>query len=153
MYGIRSQDNWGIGDFRDLERIINMAGKIWKAATIGLQPLHSLTSGLRSPYSPSSRLCWNPLYLNIEQVAEFRTSSKLQAKSARKNFRLPFMLFDLGELVNYDAVETLKMAVLEDLYRVFKRTHFKRPTMRGRKFLQFVQQSLSTLGDFVYFKP
>ena len=62
LYSVRSRENWGIGDFRDLERIMKTAGKAWKAASIGLQPLHGLMPGLVSPYSPSSRLCWNPLH-------------------------------------------------------------------------------------------
>ena len=30
LYGIRSRENWGIGDFRDLERIMKTVGKSWK---------------------------------------------------------------------------------------------------------------------------
>lgn len=152
LYGIRSQGNWGIGDFRDLERIMTTAGKTWKAATIGLQPLHSLTSGLRSPYSPSSRLCWNPLYLNLEQVAEFRVSSKLRAKFRTKKFQAVLHALRASQFVDYDAIETLKMSVLENLYRVFKRAHLQPTTTRGRKFLRFVQQSPDYLRRFCLFQ-
>ncbi len=152
LYGIRSQDNWGIGDFRDLERIMKTAGQTWKAATIGLQPLHSLTSGLRSPYSPSSRLCWNPLYLNLEQVAEFRVSSKLQAKFRTKKFQAVLQALRSSQFVDYDAVESLKMSVLEDLYRVFNRKHLLPRTTRGRMFLRFVQQSPDYFKRFCLFQ-
>ena len=152
LYGIRSRDNWGIGDFRDLERIMKMAGKAWNASTIGLQPLHSLTPGLRSPYSPSSRLCWNPLYLNIEQVAEFRASPKLQRMFRTKKFLTRLQSLRSNRLVDYEAVSQLKMGVLEDLFRVFKRRHLQPPTTRGRAFLRFVQRSPDFLTRFCTFQ-
>jgi 4-alpha-glucanotransferase len=152
LYGIRSQDNWGIGDFRDLERIMKAAGKIWKAATIGIQPLHSLTPGLRSPYSPSSRLCWNPLYLNLEQVAEYRSSPKIQHLVRTKKFQAALHKLRSSQFVDYDAVETLKMSVLEDLYGVFKRQQLQPRTRRGRMFLRFVQQSPDYLTRFCTFQ-
>jgi 4-alpha-glucanotransferase len=152
LYGIRSRENWGIGDFRDLERIMKTAGKTWKASTIGLQPLHSLTPGLHSPYSPSSRLCWSPLYLNIEQVAEFRVSPKLQQMFRTKKFQSTLETLRSSQLVEYEAVHQLKMAVLEDLFRVFKRRHLQPRTTRGRAFLRFVQQSPDFLTRFCTFK-
>ncbi len=152
LYSIRSRDNWGIGDFRDLERIMKTAGKTWKAATIGLQPLHSLTPGLRSPYSPSSRLSWNPLYLNIEQVAEWRSSPKLQRLSRTKKFQATLQEYRSGQFVEYDRVEGLKMSILEDLYRVFKRQHLQQRTRRGKVFLSFVQQSPNFLTRFCTFQ-
>ncbi len=152
LYGIRSRDNWGMGDFRDLERIMKTAGKTWNASTIGLQPLHSSTTGLRSPYSPSSRLCWNPLYLAIEQVAEFRSSPKLQRMFRTKTFQATLQRLRASEFVDYDGVETLKLSVLEDLFRVFKRQHFQPWTARGRAFIQFVDQSPDYLTRFCVFQ-
>jgi 4-alpha-glucanotransferase len=152
LYGIRSRDNWGIGDFRDLERIMKTAGKTWKASTIGLQPLHSLTPGLRSPYSPSSRLCWSPLYLNIEQVAEFRVSPKLQQMFRTKKFQSTLETLRSSQLVEYEVIYQLKMAVLEDLFRAFKRRHLQPRTTRGRAFLRFVEQSPAFLTRFCTFQ-
>ena len=148
LYGVRSRDNWGIGDFRDLARIIKGAGKTLKASTIGLQPLHSLTRGLRSPYSPSSRVCWNPLYLDLEQVAEFRASPKVQRMVKTKKFQNLLQALRSTRLVEYDAVEHLKMSVLEDLYRVFKQRHLKPKTRRARTFLQFLEQCPSYVTNF-----
>jgi len=114
--------------------------------------LHSLTPGLRSPYSPSSRLCWSPLYLNIEQVAEFRVSPKLQQMFRTKKFQSTLETLRSSQLVEYEAVHQLKMAVLEDLFRVFKRRHLQPRTTRGRAFLRFVQQSPDFLTRFCTFK-
>ncbi len=152
LYGIKSQDNWGIGDFRDLERIMKRAGKSWKASTIGLQPLHCLTPGLRSPYSPSSRLCWNPLYLNLEQIPEFRSSPKLQRRVRTKKFQMKLKKIRASPYVEYDEVEAMKGDFLEDLYRAFKRYHLQRTTRRGRGFLRYVQNSPDSLRNFCIFQ-
>lgn len=152
LYGVRSRDNWGIGDFRDLERIMKTAGKAWNASTIGLQPLHSLTPGLVSPYSPSSRLGWNPLYVNIEHVAEFRTSPKLQRRFRGKKFQTHLEILRASRLVDYEAVSNLKMSILEELFCVFKRQHLQSSTSRGREFTRFVRQSPDYLTRFCTFQ-
>jgi len=152
LYGIRSRKNWGIGDFRDLEQIMKTAAKQWKASTIGLQPLHSLTPGLRSPYSPSSRLCWSPLYLNVEQVAEFRLSSKIQRMFRTKKFQATLQTLRSSQFVEYEVVRQLKMSVLEDLFRVFNRHHFQPRTTRGRAFIRFVENAPDFLTRFCVFQ-
>ena len=152
LYGIRSSENWGIGDFGDLERIIKIAGKKWRASTIGLQPLHSPIPGLRSPYSPSSRLCWNPLYLDLERVPEFRTSPTLQRMAKTKKFQSMLQAIRVTRLVEYEAVEELKHSVLEDCYRWFKRRHLSHDTARGQAFLRFVKQSPAFRERFCIFQ-
>ena len=70
LYGIRSARNWGIGDFTDLEALIELAGQLG-ADGVGLNPLHALFDdrpGDCSPYSPNSRLFLNPLYIDVARL-------------------------------------------------------------------------------------
>ena len=67
LYALKSKNNWGIGDFGDLHRFIEVAAE-QGAATIGINPLHPLyqnNPAHRSPYSPSSRTFLNPIYINM----------------------------------------------------------------------------------------
>lgn len=73
LYGVRSRRNWGIGDFTDLAALVADAGRLG-AAGVALNPLHAITlddPGAISPYSPTSRLFLNPLYIDIEAIPEF----------------------------------------------------------------------------------
>ncbi|HSA90714.1 MAG TPA: malto-oligosyltrehalose synthase [Burkholderiales bacterium] len=104
LYGLRSGRNWGIGDFTDLGRLVEIAAGLG-AAVVGVSPLHA-TQG--SPYSPSSRHALNVLYIDVEAVPGYEPSPKL-----RRRLRV---LRD-ADLVDYEAVRRVKLPVLESLFR------------------------------------
>ncbi len=71
LYGLRSDRNWGIGDFTDLTRLVAIARTLG-AGFVGVNPLHALFSERPdrcSPYSPNSRLFLNPLYIDPDDPA------------------------------------------------------------------------------------
>jgi 4-alpha-glucanotransferase len=73
LYSLRSRDNWGMGDFADLEQLLRHAAANG-AAFVGVNPLHALFLSQPahcSPYGASSRLFLNPLYIAVPRVAEF----------------------------------------------------------------------------------
>src|SRR6266478_5709899 len=72
LYGVRSARNWGIGDFTDLEALIELASQLG-ADGVGVNPLHALFDDRPadcSPYSPNSRLFLNALYIDVERLPE-----------------------------------------------------------------------------------
>src|SRR5262249_22297489 len=72
LYAVRSERNWGIGDFSDLRALIETASTRG-AALVGVNPLHALRlhePARASPYSASSRVFLNPLYLDVAALVE-----------------------------------------------------------------------------------
>lgn len=107
LYGLRSQRNWGIGDFTDLANLIPIAAG-HGASGIGLNPLHALFAEWperASPYAPNSRLYLNPLYIDVEAIPEFSAFDAAGLKNGIARLRDT-------QLVGYRAVARVKMAGL-----------------------------------------
>ncbi|CCQ75031.1 4-alpha-glucanotransferase [Magnetospira sp. QH-2] len=101
LYAPRHKTDWGIGDFTTLRKIVGL-GHDLGADVIGLNPLHALFPGCpehASPYSPSSRLFLNPLFIDLESVPEYKAVKKdlpagfaKQLASARKTTHVDYTL-------------------------------------------------------------
>jgi (1->4)-alpha-D-glucan 1-alpha-D-glucosylmutase len=143
LYGLRSERNWGIGDFGDLLQLIEQ----WSArgaAVIGLNPLHALFPhhpAHASPYSPSSRLALNVLYIDVEAVEEFRECEEARAHVRSPAFQERLARLREAPLVDYPCVAQAKFEVLERLYVHFHERHIRRRTPRALEFRDFQAQS------------
>ena len=113
LYGVRSARNWGIGDFTDLEGLIELAANLG-ADGVGLNPLHALFDdrpGDCSPYSPNSRLFLNPLYIDVEKLPGFRAGADAESALAPCG---------RATIVDYAAVAGLKWRALRVGVRCFQ---------------------------------
>lgn len=162
LYSLRSDRNWGVGDFGDLAPVVEWAGRQLGAAFIGLNPLHALKNTTPyhiSPYSPTSRLFLNDLYIDLEQVAEYRTALEMHTRLADPSFRARLDAVRRGELVEYDAVASIKREVLDLCYRAFLREHFdgdepalQPTTERGWSFHRFTEREGESLTSYALFQ-
>jgi 4-alpha-glucanotransferase len=115
LYGVRSARNWGIGDFTDLEALIELAGQLG-ADGIGLNPLHALFDDRPadcSPYSPNSRLFLNALYIDVERIPEFQLGGLAEGNGAVARLRE-------GNIVDYRGVAELKWRALRAAFEKFR---------------------------------
>ncbi len=80
LYSIRTNHNWGIGDFGDLKQLVaDVAAR--GGDFVGLNPIHSLFPANpegASPYSPSSRRWLNLMYIDVSSVSEFAQCDEAQ---------------------------------------------------------------------------
>ncbi|HCR3983468.1 TPA: 4-alpha-glucanotransferase [Kluyvera ascorbata] len=125
LYTLRSEKNWGIGDFGDLKAMLPEVAKRG-GAFIGLNPIHALYPAnpeSASPYSPSSRRWMNVIYIDVNAVEDFRLSDEAQAW-----WKLPATQQKLKaardvEQVDYTAVTELKMTALRMAWKRFAKRH------------------------------
>ena len=152
LYGLRSDRNWGIGDFRDLQDLITWAGRDLGAAMVGVNPLHALPPDGVSPYSPSSRLFHHPLYLDVESIIDFHSRPQFEQALRRPAFQAKLARLRKSETVQYEAVRSLKWSMFEKLYRAFRTDHLRRDTDRGKAFRRFINDRGESLERFAIFQ-
>jgi 4-alpha-glucanotransferase len=143
LYGVRSARNWGIGDFTDLEGLIDLAGRLG-ADGVGLNPLHVLFDDRPadcSPYSPNSRLFLNALYVDVEKLPEFQPGT-FGSRDAITRLRQ-------SDIVDYVAVAELKWRALRLAFETF-RAH--PDASRRRDFEKFRTERAPLLSRFACFE-
>ena len=121
LYALRSQDNWGMGDFSDLQQVLKIAAELG-AACVGLNPLHALfphDASRYSPYSPSSRRFINPLYLDVETIPDYAQCQEAQNTVRADDFQAQLRVLQTAELIDYPAVAQLKFKILRQVFRYF----------------------------------
>jgi 4-alpha-glucanotransferase len=144
LYGVRSARNWGMGDFTDLERLIELAGHLG-ADGVGLNPLHALFDDRPadcSPYAPNSRLFLNPLYIDIEKLGEFRASDLAESSDTLARLRA-------SDIVDYATVAELKWRALRLAFEKFRANPKK---ARQRDFAKFRAERAPLLSRFACFE-
>jgi (1->4)-alpha-D-glucan 1-alpha-D-glucosylmutase len=153
LYGVRSARNWGIGDFADLRALVEHAARLG-ADAVGLNPLHALfldQPERSSPYSPSSRLAFNPLYLAIEELPEFAECEPVRRLCASEPFQTRLAVLRRAELVNYLGVGRVKREILEKLYTHYRARHAGRETPHEQAFRAWVKERGETMHGFALF--
>ncbi|MGZ8409741.1 MAG: 4-alpha-glucanotransferase, partial [Hyphomicrobium sp.] len=122
LYSVRSRRDWGIGDFSALRQLLDVAGEAG-ASAVGVNPLHApfLENPERaSPYSPSSRLFLNALYIDVERVDDFARCTK--ARQMVEDHRAEIERLRAEKLVDYGRIGAIKQAVLKEVFACYQ-TH------------------------------
>jgi 4-alpha-glucanotransferase len=144
LYGVRSMRNWGMGDFTDLENLIELASDLG-ADGVGLNPLHALFDdrpGDCSPYSPNSRLFLNALYIDVERLPELPPRAVTESGETTPRLRQ-------SETVDYVAVAELKWRALKSAFGAFKT---KGSAERKEDFAKFRAERGALLSRFACFE-
>jgi (1->4)-alpha-D-glucan 1-alpha-D-glucosylmutase len=155
LYAVRSKRNWGFGDFTDLMGIVRGAARLG-AAAVGLNPLHALfplQPESASPYAPSSRIFLNVFYLDIEAMDDYRDSAAARRAVADPRFQARLRALREAKLVDYRAVASCKLEILELLYRSFReRSRHEPDSPRAREFHEFCDAGGRALQNFAVFE-
>lgn len=118
LYSLQSQKNWGMGDFSDLGELCELLAE-FGVDTIGVNPLHVLYAQHPercSPYSPSSRVFLNPLYIDVMAVPGVSKSRALQKYLQSEDFRNRLQNVRSSDQVEYAQIARLKLDALRLLF-------------------------------------
>ena len=154
LYALRSARNFGIGDFTDLARIAEQWG-VLGANLVGLNPLHALFAHNpvhASPYSPSSRLFRNWLYLDPVAIDDFGECAEAAAMLADPAVESDLAALRAADLVDYPRVAAVKRRMLESLYANFRVNHLAPGSPRGRAFAAWREAAGTALARHAIFE-
>jgi 4-alpha-glucanotransferase len=157
LYGLRSQRNWGIGDFSDLKEFVSWAVRELRVDVIGLNPLHALSNrqpyGI-SPYYPISRFYRNFIYLDVEAIEDYRHSPEAQAFVEARDTQDLLARLRTDPLVQYEQVAAVKRRALELGFESFRRRESEeRAGSNGRRqaFVEYLEKEGEMLERFATF--
>jgi alpha-1,4-glucan:alpha-1,4-glucan 6-glycosyltransferase/4-alpha-glucanotransferase len=121
-YALRSDDDWGAGDFSALGRLSDWLAERGAQTVATLPLLPAFIEDWKcdpSPYSPASRLMWNDFYLDPTRAAEWDACEPARKIAASEAFRAEVTRLKREDYVDYLAVQKLKKSVLEPMSQVF----------------------------------
>ena len=153
LYSLRSERNWGIGDFTDLLNLMKYVAEK-KLDFVGINPLHALFTSkpaFASPYSPSSREWLNPIYLDVEKVGAFTYNEQLKNWLAQPKIRQRIAALRVTETVTYTAVWACKRDALHMAFNAFEQDTGEAAANERAAFEAFVLEkgkALQGLGLF-----
>ncbi|RDV26150.1 4-alpha-glucanotransferase [Alteromonas aestuariivivens] len=146
LYCVRSENNWGIGDFSDLARLVCQSAEVG-ADFIGLNPIHALypaNPDACSPYGPSSRKWLNYLYLDVTALEGYEDDSVQQLVQSN-DFQARLQQARAAEYVDYAAVSDLKLSALSAVFDVYYDKYLTKNTRQNRSFKAFVKEGGESL--------
>jgi 4-alpha-glucanotransferase len=144
LYSIRSAENWGIGDFGDLRKIVRRIGLL-RGGFVGINPLHAIPNTMPfgiSPYSPISRLYRNLVYLDMDNIPGFAQCDEAHALTSHTH--------DTGkpDMIDYERVAALKKEVLKLVFADFLHEHCNGQSELGREFSSYCKNEGETLESY-----
>lgn len=140
LYTLNSEYNFGIGDFNDLNELIKLSAT-QGADYVLLNPLHALFEDdveRASPYSPSDRLCLNPLYIHIQNSPDYLNNRDAQHLLESSLASLNVEKVNEAYL-NYQAIFDAKYPLYLILFNYFISENKVSNTLRYQEFLAFKQ--------------
>ena len=124
VYGLKSDRNWGCGDFTDVQHFTKWANQSLGVAFVALNPLHSIPNRQpynTSPYLPNCSFYRNGIYIDIERIPEIQRSSLAQRLLSSPKLRACLEELRSSAYVEYEKVWRLKRVFLKLAYRQFLR--------------------------------
>jgi len=152
LYCLRSENNWGVGDFSDLAYLIENAAS-QGADFVGLNPIHALYPAnpeACSPYGPSSRRWLNFIYIDVTAVDGYQSPAVQKLVNA-PDFSQTLQVAREVEYVVYPVVIDLKLQALGAVFDYQYAQYLSKNTKLGKAFRTFVLEggeSLHTLAVY-----
>jgi (1->4)-alpha-D-glucan 1-alpha-D-glucosylmutase len=156
LHAVKSMENWGIGDFSDLMRILTKsaeagAGTLHVAPLACCVPYHVDRGQVPNPYRPSCRSRLNVLFIDVQAIADFAECDAVGEIMPQTEFHARLAMIRDREGIDYTEVRSIKDQLLRRLWEHFNAGHLHPKTSRGSEFRRFQQNGGEALHYFALF--
>ena len=118
LYATRSRSSWGIGDLHDLGSIAAWAGARGGSFVL-VNPMHAAEPSVPmepSPYLPTTRRYFNPIYIRIEDIPEYETLAALKKMTIAMAATLAMLADHTPDLIERDPIWEMKATALATVF-------------------------------------
>lgn len=153
LYGVRSERNWGCGDFRDLLGVIDWVADDLEASFVSLNPLHAIHNRRpfnTSPYLPNCIFYQNFVYLDIEGMEDFSRAARARRLRASAPVEAEIRRLREAPFVEYEGVAALKLRFLKLAFVQFLR-EWRTGSPRAAQFREFCEREGDLLEKFAVY--
>ena len=148
LFSIRTRRDWGIGQLTDLGACAAFFARAGQTL-LQILPPHELSAGETSPYGALTAFGIDPIYLDVDAVADLDAASIAAAlgdDGARELARVRAL-----DRVDYHAVRPLKTRVLHVAFERFVAREWSRATPRAAALGAFIEQEREWLDDLALY--
>lgn len=148
VYSLRSERNYGIGDFGDLAHLVSISAAAG-ADFVLMSPLHALfphAPERASPYSPSDRFLLNPIYIHPDQCIDFSANPAIAERLNAEPFAQQLQALRQADWIDYSAVFALKYELYALMFAYFSEHELNTGSARDVAFTAFCQQAAAELS-------
>ncbi len=145
LYSIRSDRSWGVGDYADLADLSSIAGAEHGFDYVLVNPLHAQRPAPpveASPYLPTTRRFFDPMYIRVEDIAETAYLPRDQYAKVRESARSFRRANKSTKSIDRDPSFRAKLRALKRIHRV------PRSAAREAAYLAFCAWEGAGLQDF-----
>jgi 4-alpha-glucanotransferase len=148
LFSARSTQSWGIGEIPDL---IPLAAWLRDGGFSRLMvlPLGTVQRGETSPYSATSTLSIDPVYVATRDVEDFTRAGGEAALAPETRCALDESR--RSRTVAYDLVRRAKYEALDLAFRHFYRQEWQQQTDRARALREYIHRERAWLDDYALF--
>jgi 4-alpha-glucanotransferase len=144
LFSVRTRRDWGVGQITDLPACgawIRRAGH----RLLQVLPPHELSAGETSPYGALTAFGLDPIYIDVEAVADLDARAIAGALGSQGQRDLARVR--AAGRVDYQAVRVLKATALRAAFDRFYEREWSRETARAKSLADFVRREGTWLDD------
>ena len=149
LFSAPSSSSWGAGELPDL---VPLAG--WLASAgfdrLMLLPVGVVSPGDTSPYSATSAMAIDPMYIAVEQVPEFTRAGGVGALSPDTRARIDHARG--SNRVQYAAIRPAKVSALSLAFHRFVEDEWLQLTTRASELAGYIARERWWLDDFALYQ-